>query len=487
MERIKGYLEFVSQKINEEEGDLGQKGSNSLNVGITRKLTKIVSGHKREIRAKTQSQVEEKYANRGFGTWDKSQSGFVGYSMLLNGKVVTRVLTEDDDDESLEYTILTGLNKGLKGKYRIDTEGMTVFSPPTGKEWKDLKGPDRDFWSNMKNKWEWKSPLGGLESKGIKIKEKNKEGECYLEYEDNYQFYGTVHIYCSVAGNPYVYEVKSGPNKGKKGEGFYVRGEAGETKQLFKDQGVPTLFWGEGNEKPVLIKDIEWPTPQKSIADSGIYKKNPPSPKVTGMNPSQIIFLNTSNLSVISPPQKEKIVENYGGSIFSAQRWVKKEDLKNRKTGSEKTKTIGELDKMKGNKWDGYYESSFMGNPIYLYEVNCKNPKDSSSFKWDSEDTGRYTTNYFIGLFSYTREGESNQRYDLVKGEWYWDYESNGFGLIYAYDRENKKVETIYDSKLISAKEQKAKEQKTKEQRTKIQSRSKEFGSNIFNVSGGGL
>ncbi len=481
MAKIKRYSEFFNLIEEDDENPLGQRGASSLNTKITRKLTKIIKGSEREIRNKTKTEIDEKHPNRGFGTWDDKLNGFVGYTLYLNGKVLTTIINEDNEEDFYRYEILTGLNAGLKGDYTIDSGGVTVFSPPDKKEWKDLKGPDKDFLSNCSNAFNWKSPLGGLESSGISIKARNESGECYIEYEDIYQFYGKVEIYCETPGSDYVYEVKSGTNKGKKGTGFYVRSEASDsTKQFFKGLGVPIAFWGEGDTSPSLIPSgsIDWPAGAgDDIIKSGTYKKGSSTISCTGVNPKQIIFLNTSNQKTINAPSKEDFLETYG-AFSSFKTWVNKTDLEKQEVVGYKWK---ELDPMKGNKWNGYFNISFLDNPMYLYQVNASNSGDSSlSFDWKKEDVGRYTTNFFVGVFFYTPKGSSGcEEQDLVKGEWYWDYERNNVGIIYAYDRQGREVEIILSPKVM---------QKEKQEKTKLrQSQAKEFGDNIFNASGGGL
>jgi hypothetical protein len=454
MGKIKRYSEFFN--LSEEENvdnPLGQRGGSSLNTSVTRKLTKIVSGGSRNIRSKTSQEILEKHPNRTFGEWDPKLNGFVGYSYLLNGKVLAQVINDDDEEDLYRYEILSGLNSGLKGEYSIDSEGITIFSSPFKKEWKDLKGPDKDFLSNCYNNFNWKSPLGGLESKGIEIKTRNESGECYIEYDDIYQFFGKVEIYCETPGEEYVYEVKSGTNKGKKGSGLYIRSEASDSsKQFFKGAGVPRIFWAEGSESPSLIpgESVDWhASADETSIKMGSYKRGSSTIDCTGINPRQIIFLNTSDQKTINSPIKEDFLKNYG-SFSSFKKWVPKTELENKNIIAY---TWKELDPMKGNKWNGYFETNFLENPMYLYQVNSKNPEDSSLvFDWKKEDVGRYTTNFFVGLFIYTPKGESgSEEQDLVKGEWYWDYDRNSIGIIYAYDRQGKEVEIILNPKVISA------------------------------------
>jgi hypothetical protein len=490
MAKIKRYSEFFNLIEEDDENSLGQKGASSLNTTITRKLTKIITGGSRNVRNKAENEILEKHPNRSFGTWDKELNGFVGYTWILNGKVLTQVINDDDEEDFYRYQILTGLNAGLKGDYEINSEGVTVFSAPYKKDWKDLKGPDKDFLSNCHNKYAWKSPLGGLESKGISIKTRNESGECYIEYDDIYQFYGKVEIYCETPGDEYVYEVKSGTNKGKKGTGFYVRSEASDsTKQLFSGSGVPRIFWGEGKESPTLIpsESIDWAAGAgDDIEKSGVYKRGSSRISCTGINPKQIIFLNTSSQKTINAPSKEDFLKTYG-EFSSFKTWVNKTDLENQEAIGYKWK---ELDPMKGNKWNGYFKTSFLDNPMYLYQVNANNPGDSSlSFDWKKEDIGRYTTNFFVGVFFYTPKGTSGcEDQDFVKGEWYWDYDQNKVGIIYAYDRQGREVEIILNPKVMAAETEKKVIQKEKQEKTKLrQSQAKEFGDNIFNASGGGL
>jgi hypothetical protein len=115
--------------------------------------------------------------------------------------------------------------------------------------------------------------------------------------------------------------------------------------------------------------------------------------------------------------------------------------------------------------------------------------KNSPSLDWSKEE-GIYGNNFFVGMI-YNKD---TNVWEGAKGEWYFDYDKDsqlengkgGIGIIYAYRSNKKEIEDIvnFERDIAPA----AKAQPTKKQTRELkQSQSKEFGTNIFNASGGGL
>ena len=107
--------------------------------------------------------------------------------------------------------------------------------------------------------------------------------------------------------------------------------------------------------------------------------------------------------------------------------------IKGGKTTYFDAKDLSPLDKLDGNTSGVCYVSHYQGNPLLLYTVSCSD-KDSPSF--DNKGLGTYGNNFFSGIFY---SGNELNPWIPAKGEWYYDYELDQIGIIYAYNCSTKK------------------------------------------------
>jgi hypothetical protein len=453
--RVKDYWTFVNEDF-------------LSNHELSKEITKILSPNVRKIRSKTKDEIE---GGLGDGSkvgshWDFSveDNGFVGTSSLFGGKVVLKELSEDEDTER-KYKVLTGPNKGTEGNFEWEggERKWPIFDSPIGSNFSKLLAPDEEFFKTYKDKQEWESIISDLP--GIKIVSKNDKGECEIEYDDIYQLYGKVRIYHNPNVNyPYFsYEVMDGPNKGKTGNSFCVLAEAQDIESpRFEGQGSLIAFSTTNNPVVLSSSYIDFPCnyqfPDPTKVDGRINKvsSNKKIP-ATGYNPANVIFLDTSEITVINPPNKQEFLKSYGKLTYKENN-SRPVFGRNSKTGSDnfipkskypteqlfssgappgRKSTYGDLP-IKSNKFEGCYGISYYGNDLALYTVTAKKT-ETPKLDWNTE-TGCYSNNFFTGRFL-TKRNE----WKYLKGEWYYDYVQKAIGLLYAYDDSGKIVDLIYN------------------------------------------
>ena len=137
MRRVKDYNSFLKESY--------------LTSHIASKtMSKILDPDaRREIRAKTQSEIESSLSDKGVtmnSQWSyiEADKGYVGSTPLFGGTVVLRELSEDEET-SFQYEVKTGLNKGKKGPFEWKEDGKNrfpLFSAPYNSSYSDLLGPD---------------------------------------------------------------------------------------------------------------------------------------------------------------------------------------------------------------------------------------------------------------------------------------------------------------------------------------------------------
>ena len=463
MRRVKDYNSFLKESY--------------LTSHIASKtMSKILDPDaRREIRAKTQSEIESSLSDKGVtmnSQWSyiEADKGYVGSTPLFGGTVVLRELSEDEET-SFQYEVKTGLNKGKKGPFEWKEDGKNrfpLFSAPYNSSYSDLLGPDEEFFKSYKDDYRWKSII--YDTPGIEIVKVGEKGECEIHYDDIYQLYGKVKIYYDpdILESPYFsYKVIDGPNAGKTGNGFRVLENAGKSTPLrFQGYGTPNSFSNGLTVNFIPSNKIDYPAASNSddsyknninprvSKKSENYTKNFPA---TGFNPSQFIYLNTSELETINPPSKDEFLKSYGAlqyksggvvSIFTRDERsggggfinksnYGKEDLWSTGIPSGSDLTIEDLP-MKGNKWPGCFHDVYFFNDIALYSVVCKK---SETPKLDfNNETGCYGNNFFSGRFLVGRN-----KWAYLKGEWYYDYEKECTGLLYAYGEDGKYVDMIWN------------------------------------------
>lgn len=463
MRRVKDYNTFLNEDF-------------LTGHSLSKEITKILSPNKREIKAKSKEEIiGAMEAGSGVGThWTFSEpdNGFLGASALFGGNVILRELSEDKETERV-YKVLTGPNKGVSGSFEWGgtVDKWPVFESPIGSGFSKLLAPDEEFFKTYKDEISWKSIISDLP--GIEIVSKNDKGECEIVYDDIYQLYGKVRIYHNPnLDYPYFsYTVLDGPNKGKTGNSFCVLAEGQDTESpRFEGQGSPIAFSNRNYPLVLSSSDIDFPCnyqyPDSTKLDFKVNKvaSNKKIP-ATGYNPANVIFLDTSEITVINPPSKEEFLKAYGklkakednspifgrddrsgGDNFIPKSKYPTEELYSSGAPSGNPpkalkSTFGDLP-IKSNKWAGCYNMSYYGNDLALYTVTAKkteNPK----LDWNAE-TGCYGNNFFTGRFLTQRN-----EWKYLKGEWYYDYSQKTIGLLYAYDDGGKIVDMIYNPEAI--------------------------------------
>jgi hypothetical protein len=173
----------------------------------------------------------------------------------------------------------------------------------------------------------------------------------------------------------------------------------------------------------------------------------------SGINPNQMIFFNTTDLSSIKGPTKEICAALYGiSTTYDSSKAY------NSLIGKGENIIFGKLERSKlkgekiyaiqgdsvvyftGNRFlelDGVetsecYISHYRGNPLVLYTVKCQN-KDKPTF--DNKGVGIYGNNFFSGYIYESAMNPSVQ----IRGEWYYDFKLNQVGILYAYKVSDKK------------------------------------------------
>lgn len=446
MKKIKDYYTFINEKVGIEDIATSK---------ISKSLGEIITGRRKEIRLKSKEEIEENpvISRQNFGEWNKDLNGYVGLSPLFSGKVVIRESDEDDNT----YEVTSGPNEGLSGNYSWNDSGnksYPIFGKPYNKAWKDLKGPDENFLKTYKDSGDkWKSPLDGLP--GIDFLPKGNSGEFMISYEDVYQLYGNVEIYYNPESTKYPhysYKVIDGPNSGKKGDGFFVVKDAEDEKVRYRGQGILAPF--SENVSFYSSDSVEFPSNLTYSDDTRSYKKGSSKYPATGYNPSQVIFLDTSELNSINPPDKNEFLKVYGklknsdGNSFLSENsenaggFVSKNqygsiDLPTSGIDGKKEFTVTSLG-LKDNNLKGCFLESYLYNDLALYTVPCKR-SESPKLSWNQE-IGSYGNNFFTGNFLV-----KPNEWKLLKGEWYFDHSTKSIGLIYVYDDKGKSVDLIYN------------------------------------------
>ena len=444
MKKVKDYYDFINER--EAIKDISKSK-------IAQSLEYIIAGKKKNIKLKSKEEIEENpiAADQKFGEWDEELKGYTGLSPLFSGKVL---IVESEEDNI--YEVITGPNKGLNGNYSWDNSGnknYPIFSKPSGKSWKDLKGPDENFLKTYKDSGnKWKSSLEGLS--GIEFIPKGNSGEFMISYNDIYQLYGNVEIYY----NPeteyphYSYEVIDGPNSGKKGNGFFVVKDAQDEKIRYKGQGIVAPFSENVSFYP--SDGIEFPS-EISDSEDTLYKKGSKKYPSTGYNPSQYIFLNTSEFNSINPPNKNEFLKVYGklkdpgGNLYFKNRhsegaggFISKNEYSSIELPTSGIDNKNEFKvsslELKSNIFNGCFLDSYLFNDLALYTVPCKK-SESPKLNWNQE-IGTYGNNFFTGIFLVKRN-----TWETLKGEWYFDYSTKRIGIIYAYNDKGNSVDLIYN------------------------------------------
>ena len=459
MRRVKDYNTFL--KENELLSNMASK-----------QMTRILDpNYESKARVKSKDEIEaslEKDADGNpTGVWDFYEydteiGGFVGITPLFSGEVILRE-TDDEGDVFRKYEVTSGTNKGLKGNFTWkDTGGGSKypeFELPEDKKWSDILGPDANFLETfISEKVRWASNISEIE--GVKLKKISLDGVCEIEYDDEFQFFGNVRIYYSgniedpFANSFYSYEVIDGPNKGAQGKGFQIFTE----KQNGAKIGIYNPF-SNGDTTTDLLDVIQYPAMERS----GLGKTNPipaaTSSEGTGINLSQLIFFNTSDLSSIKGPTNLNTFEYLNYDLYESIKDYN-ENAAQKKVESRGSNTIiGKIEKSKlpstkiyalcegktvyykGNQFpslDGIetaecYISCYQGQPLILYTVEAKK-KDSPSF--DNKGIGTYGNRFFVGNFYNPKFPNVHTQ---VRGEWYYDSSWDDIGIIYAYGVSDKK------------------------------------------------
>jgi hypothetical protein len=452
MRRVKNYNTFL--KENSLASHIASKNMEKvLTVDSTRTVT-----------TKTADQIQASLAPDGKGKvwdafkWVEEKGGFVGKSPVFSGEVV---LKEIDDDGSLvrKYEVINGTNKGESGVFTwggetADTEGVIekhpVFDNPSGKKWSDILGPDENFLKTfISNGYRWSSNISEID--GIKLTKVGLKGVYEIEYADKFQFFGNVRIYylgntgSSFHNSYYSYEVTTGPNRGAKGTGFQIF----TSKEISEKNGIYNPF--SDGDTPIDV--IQYPAisgPDKEKKDSILSNSIAGG---SGLNPKQLIFFDTSNLSSIKGPTKQIFealygdIKDYNSANSSSYDNLKLNTIAGRIEKSKLSFTPiyalqqnknpvyfsgSQFPSLDGNENAECYISHYQGHPLILYTVKCQK-KDNPSF--DNKGVGTYGNNFFVGNFYNEGTGKSDQ----VRGEWYYDYSLNQIGIIYAYGVSDKK------------------------------------------------
>ena len=456
MRRVKDYNTYIKEASGFlETSPAAKKVSDILDRSKERKIT---AKSKEQIEAGEDSIV----SGQKFGEWSDEEKGYVGASSLFSGKIVLREL-EEDGITTREYEVLTGLNQGLKGKFEWSGSKENSWpksDKPYGKKWEDVLGPDEEFLKTFTSPLSrWGTALDGLP--GITFESRGDKGEFIIVYDDIYQLYGKVEIiHDATLSDPpcYRYEVIDGPNAGKKGSSFTVVKKGDDPTSIkFKDQGILAPFSNIPSFYP--SNTVVFPA-SKSYDENTkfINKTSRGNTSSTGFNPAQIIYLDTSELTNINPPDKSEFLKSYGelegenGDVYSPFKesvtgdygYVEKSKYSSTELstsgigpGKNTPSTCSDLP-IKGNKLPGIFMDVYLYNDIALYTVNCKNTEGVPTLKWDNE-VGAYGNNFFTGKFLV----DANT-WKYLKGEWYFDHVAKTVGLIYAFDSSGKMVDFIY-------------------------------------------
>ena len=414
-----------------------------------------------KAKARTEEDIKASFGEDSKGVtetfkFDPKKGGYVGKISMFSGEVILKEIDNEGDIYRI-YEVTSGTNKGLSGDFTWENLDSGIkypeFKPPSRKNWSDVLGPDEDFLKTfVSSRGRWATNIS--EIGGVKLIKVGLNGVYEIEYEDTFQFFGKVRIYYS--GNDedyfinswYSYEVKDGPNRGTKGKGFQIF----SAEENSAKSGVYDPF-SSGDATLAVIK-----------YSSEESKNNPQAELIartsnggTGINPNQLIFFNTPDLSSIKGPTKE-IFKTLYGNIKDYQ----SEEGKNNLTVGKNNNILGRIEKSKLSSKEIYawnpiqggpvntqiidvkgsfpsldgietsdcYIAYYGGNPLILYTVKCQN-KDAPSY--DNKGVGTYGNNFFAGLLY------NGNNYDQVRGEWYYDHSVNGVGIIYAYRVSDKK------------------------------------------------
>lgn len=466
--RVKDYWTFINEESFFKDSKFGKTITTVLDPDKKRSVRKKSKDEIERSKEGENWQADSKYA------YDEKEGGYVGWSRFHFGKVVLMEIDEEDVGSTYVYNVLSGPNKGMKGNYEWQTGsvGTPMYSAPDGKEWKDLAGPDEEFFKNFKF---GDLPIIGddLPTEIVKIGDK---GECEIKYTDIYQLYGNIRIYYNPdSKNNFSYEVSDGPNKGKKGNNFKVR--SGD-----EDLGIYKPF----TNGELLENVVKFPPIYSSTSTSVTSKDDLP---FTGFSDNQLIYLDTSEDDTINPPTPKDFLEIYNKNFVKGEikeytessitgadsssalssvglaslRWsnigkigpilgkVKKSELSGDKKvwvnsieGKTKYLTLSKFPKI-ASSVNECYVAYYLGNPLLLYTVKCVK-KDSPSLDWNKEE-GIYGNNFFVGMIY----NNDTNTWESAKGEWYFDYDKGsqsnngkgGIGIIYAYRNNKKEIDNI--------------------------------------------
>jgi len=448
MRRVKDYNTFL--KENELTAHVASK-----------KMTRILDpNYQSNISTKTKDQIEASFSEDGKTKvwedfkWNTDKNGFVGKSPIFSGEVVLREI-DDDGSLSRRYEVISGNNKGESGYFTWEGDSADaageirkypVFEVPSGKKWSDMLGPDEDFLKTFVGYgYRWRSNISEID--GIKLTKVGIKGVYEIEYDDKFQFFGKVRVYylgntgSSFFNSYYSYEVKDGPNKGAKGTGFQIF----TADQNSKKDGIYNPF----SNGETTLNVIKYP------AISNVRDREKKDPIIanniiegSGINPNQLIFFDTSNLSSIKGPTKEIFevlygnIKDYKASDSSSYEELKENNIISGKIEKSKLPSTqiyaiqkdknpvyfsgSQFPSLDGNETSECYISHYQGHPLILYTVRCQK-KDSPSL--DNKGIGTYGNNFFVGNFY----NAGNDKSEQVRGEWYYDHSLNQIGIIYAY------------------------------------------------------
>ena len=467
--RVKDYWTFVNEESFFKDSKFGKI------------ITTVIDPYsRRNIRKKSKSEIEQSKEGENWEadskySYDEKEEGYIGWSPFHFGKVILTEIEEEGVGTTYTYEVLSGPNKGMKGDYewQTGTVGTPMYSAPDGKQWKDLAGPDEEFFKNFKF---GDLPIIGddLPTEIVKIGDK---GECEIKYTDIYQLYGNIRIYYNPDSKTnFSYEVSDGPNKGKKGNNFKVR-SGNEELGIYKPFSNGEL----------LEKVVKFPPISSSTSVLVSSTENHPC---TGFSTNQLIYLDTSEDDTINPPTPKDFLAIYNENFITGEikdytessitgadstsalssvglaslRWsnigkigpilgkVKKSELSGEKkmwVNSSKGKTeyftLSKFPKIENSSVNECYVAYYLGNPLLLYTVKCVK-KDSPSLDWNNEE-GIYGNNFFVGKI-YNKD---TNIWESAKGEWYFDYDKDsqlnngkgGIGIIYAYRNNKKEIADI--------------------------------------------